>query len=317
MARRRKKGRDIHGWVVLDKPVNMTSTQAVSKVRWLFDAKKAGHAGTLDPLASGCLPIALGEATKTVPYAMDGRKVYEFSVRFGAETTTDDLEGPVTQTSDSRPSRDDILAILPDFTGVIQQVPPQFSAIKVDGERAYDIARDGETVALAAREIVVHALTLTDMPDADTATFQAECSKGTYVRALARDMGRVLGAFGHVVHLRRLLVGPFNEDAMISLEELEELRHSAPGDADVAAKLCPVETVLDDIPALAITAAEEARLKQGQSIIMRGQNAPVAEGAAYATHRGQIVALGEIKQASFQPTRVFNLAGLTAAGTLT
>src|SRR4051794_8806064 len=203
--------RDVHGWIVLDKPVGMTSTHAVSVLKRLYQAKRAGHAGTLDPLASGCLPIALGEATKTVPFVMDGRKTYRFTVRWGEERDTDDAEGRVTATSDARPSAADIDALIPRFTGTIEQVPPRFSAIKIDGERAYDLARDGEVVELAPRPVEIHRLDLVEVPDADHAVLAAECGKGTYVRAIARDMGRMLGCHGHVVALRRTGVGPFDE----------------------------------------------------------------------------------------------------------
>src|SRR6185437_11414611 len=201
--------RDVHGWVVLDKPVGMTSTHAVSIVKRLFTAKRAGHAGTLDPLASGALPIALGEATKTVPFVMDGRKLYQFTVRWGEERDTDDAEGRVTANSDARPTPEAIRALLPSFTGAIEQVPPKYSAIKIDGERAYDLARDGATVELAARTVQIDRLELTAAPDPDRAVLHAECGKGTYVRSLARDMGRALGCFGHVSALRRVAVGPF------------------------------------------------------------------------------------------------------------
>ena len=215
---RTKKGNPVHGWVVLDKPAGMTSTQAVGAIKRLFEAQKAGHAGTLDPLATGILPIALGEATKTVPFAVDGEKAYRFTVRFGAETDTDDAEGEVVRTSDALPARPAIEALLPRFTGEIMQVPPQFSAIKVDGDRAYDLARDGEEVVLEPREVMIEDLYLIDMPDAATAVFEARCGKGTYVRALARDMGRALGCFGHVIELRRTRVGSFDEAASVTLE---------------------------------------------------------------------------------------------------
>src|SRR6478609_10380272 len=217
----RPKKRDVHGWVVLDKPVGMTSTHAVSVVKRAFSAKKAGHAGTLDPLASGLLPIALGEATKTVPFVMDGRKIYQFTVRWGEERDTDDAEGRVDATSAARPSADDIRSLLPSFSGTIAQVPPRFSAIKIDGERAYDLARDGEVVELEARPVEIHRLSLVDIPDPDHALLSAECGKGTYVRALARDMGRVLGCFGHVSALRRTGVGSFREQDGVSLARLE------------------------------------------------------------------------------------------------
>ena len=199
--------RDVHGWVVLDKPVGMTSTHAVSIMKRLFSARRCGHAGTLDPLASGALPIAMGEATKTVPFVMDGRKLYRFTVRWGEERDTDDAEGRVTETSDRRPTADEIRAQLPAFTGAIQQVPPRFSAIKIEGERAYDLARDGEVVELKARPVEISRLEVVETPDADHTVLEAECGKGTYVRALARDLGRALGCFGHVSALRRVAVG--------------------------------------------------------------------------------------------------------------
>ncbi len=220
---RRKKGNPVHGWVVLDKPIGMTSTQAVGAVRRLFEAQKAGHAGTLDPLATGILPIALGEATKTVPFAVDGEKAYRFTVRFGAETDTDDAEGKVVRTSDVLPSFADIQSVLANFIGEISQVPPAFSAIKVDGNRAYDLARAGEVVVLEPRWIVVDELRLIDMPDSATAVLEADCGKGTYVRALARDMGRMLGSAAHVIALRRTRVGGFDEQTAVQLGNLQEM----------------------------------------------------------------------------------------------
>src|SRR5580704_17802038 len=215
-AKQKKQKRDVHGWVVLDKPVGMTSTHAVAVIKRLFAAKRAGHAGTLDPLASGCLPIALGEATKTVPFVVDGRKTYIFTVRWGEERDTDDAEGRVVNTSEDRPDRDAIAALLPRFTGTIEQVPPRFSAIKIEGERAYDLAREGEIVEIAPRAVTVHRLDLAETSGPDHAVLTAECGKGTYVRALARDLGRALGTFGHVCALRRSRVGPFGESEMIS-----------------------------------------------------------------------------------------------------
>jgi tRNA pseudouridine55 synthase len=308
--RRRDKGRKVDGWLVLDKPVGMTSTEAVAKVKRLFGAQKAGHAGTLDPLASGSLPIALGEATKTVGHVMDGRKVYRFTVRFGEETTTDDAEGPVAARSDVRPAEADIRAVLPEFTGKIMQVPPRFSAIKIAGERAYDLAREGEAVTLEPREIAIHRLDLVECPDADTAIFLAECGKGAYVRALARDMGRRLGTHGHVVALRRLAVGPFGEADMISLEKLQELSHKAETSDGLGAEeaLLSVATALDDIPALAMTERDAARLRRGQAVFLKGRDAPVMSGPAYAVFGGQPVALGEVDKGAFNPKRVFNLA---------
>jgi len=303
--------RDVHGWLVLDKPIGMTSTHAVARIKRLFSAKRAGHAGTLDPLATGCLPIALGEATKTVPFVMDGRKTYRFTVCWGEERDTDDAEGRVTATSDKRPDAAAIRALLPQFTGTISQVPPRFSAIKVEGERAYDIARDGHDVELQARPVEIHALTLVDQPDADHAVFEAECGKGTYVRALARDMGRVLGCCGHVSALRRTRVGPFTENTMISLEQLEALCHRAGlGEASFADALMPVATALDDIPALAVSRADAARLQRGQAVVLRGRDAPVVTGIVHVTVSGQLVALAETSRGELIPKRVFNLAGL-------
>ena len=309
----RRDKRDVHGWVVLDKPIGMTSTQAVAVLKRLFQAKRAGHAGTLDPLASGGLPIALGEATKTVPFVMDGRKRYRFTVSWGEERDTDDTEGRPVQTSEDRPSADSIRALLPRFTGVIEQIPPQYSAIKVQGERAYDLARDGETVELKPRPVEIHELTLVEHGDNGQSVFEAECGKGTYVRALARDMGRILGCFGHISALRRTLVGPFTEADMIPLEQLEALcNRAASGEGSLADALLPVETALDDIPALAVTRADAARLHRGQAVLLRGRDAPNTSGTVYVTVAGRLLALAEIGNGELIPKRVFNLNGLTA-----
>ncbi len=303
--------RDVHGWLVLDKPVGMTSTHAVSVVKRLFSAKRAGHAGTLDPLASGALPIALGEATKTVPFVMDGRKLYQFTVRWGEERDTDDAEGRVIASSDQRPSPEAVRALLPSYTGTIQQVPPRYSAIKIAGERAYDLARDGEAVELVPRPVEISRLELIATPDPDHAVLHAECGKGTYVRSLARDLGRALGCFGHVSALRRVAVGPFGEETMILLEQLEALCHrAAAGEARLADALMPVETALDDIPALAVSRADAARLQRGQAVLLRGRDAPNFRGPVYATASGQLVALAELDRGEIVPKRVFNLAGL-------
>lgn len=303
----KKQRTPVHGWLILDKPYGMTSTQAVGKVRFLFNAEKAGHGGTLDPLASGLLPIALGEATKTVSHAMDGRKIYRFTACWGEERTTDDLEGEVTVRSDKRPTAAEIESILPRFTGEIMQAPPAFSAIKVDGERAYDLARAGEAVELAERPILIEELRLVDVPDAAHATFEATCGKGTYIRSLARDMGRALGAAAHVSMLRRIAVGPFTEAHMISLENLNELSHKAPGGNAITGALLPIETVLDGIPALAIDAEQARRLKLGQPVLLRGANAPIAEDAVLVTSGGKPVGIGLIEQGTLKPKRLFNL----------
>ena len=297
MTQKRKPRAAVHGWIALDKPYGMTSTQAVGKIKYVFNAAKAGHAGTLDPLASGILPIALGEATKTVPFVQEGAKAYRFTVRWGEETSTDDAEGPVTARSDLRPSQAQIETLLPQFTGTILQRPPAFSAIKVDGERAYDLARAGEDVVLAERAIAIHALRLVACTP-DEATLEADCGKGTYVRAIARDMGRALGCYGHVIALRRTRVGPFIEAASITLEAF------LAGDPHHA--LLPVEAGLAEIPQLTIDRSAAARLRQGRSIILRGRDAPV-DGAAWAACEGVPVAQGVIKRGEFVPKRVLLL----------
>lgn len=304
---RRKKGNPVHGWLILDKPLNMTSTQAVGAVRRAFNAQKAGHAGTLDPLATGILPIALGEATKTVPYAVDGAKAYTFKVRWGAETATDDTEGNVTKTSEKRPSRAEIESILPRFVGEIMQVPPAYSAIKIDGERAYDLARDGEEVRIEARPVVVDRFSLIDQPDEDTSMFEAECGKGTYVRAMARDMGRLLECFGHVVGLRRTRVGPFEERDAVTIARIDEAAQRDDGGEALLRLLAPVEAALYDIPELIVSPSDAASLVRGQSILIRGRDAPILSGPAFATSMGRIIALGELDKGSLHPTRVFNL----------
>ncbi len=299
-APQRPKKRDVHGWVVLDKPVGMTSTHAVSVVKRAFAARKAGHAGTLDPLASGLLPIALGEATKTVPFVMDGRKAYQFTVAWGTQTNTDDTEGSVIATSDKRPDEASILALLPRFTGTILQTPPKFSAIKIAGERAYDLARDGEEVELQARPVEIDSLVIVSH-DGVTTTFEAECGKGTYVRAIARDLGLALGCLGHVAHLRRTRVGPFTVAEAASVETLRESLESA------AAALQPVKAALTLIPEIVIHRDAAARIKRGQSALLRGAGAPIELQAAYATCAGTLVATGSVENGEFVPHRVFNL----------
>lgn len=303
---RRKKGNAVHGWLVLDKPINMTSTQAVAAVRRAFNAQKAGHSGTLDPLATGILPIALGEGTKTVSFAVDGEKAYRFTVRWGTETETDDTEGGITKTSDNRPARADIETLLPRFHGEIMQTPPAYSAIKIAGERAYDLARNGETVVIEPRPVFIDSLTLVAMPDEATSVFEARCGKGTYVRALARDMGRILGCYGHVIALRRTQVGPFDESRAVPLEVL--LAAAESGDPDQVAKyLLPVESALADLPELLVSQSDAATLARGQTVLIRGRDAPVLSGPAYATSKGRLVALGELAKGALHPTRVFNL----------
>ncbi|WP_137135013.1 tRNA pseudouridine(55) synthase TruB [Rhizobium sp. FKY42] len=304
---RKPKGRAISGWLVLDKPVDFGSTEAVGKIKWLFNAQKAGHAGTLDPLASGMLPIALGDATKTVPYVMDGRKIYEFTVSWGEERTSDDLEGEVTQTSDQRPTEEEIRALLPNYTGVISQVPPQFSAIKIAGERAYDLARDGETVEIPSREVEIHRLTLL-RAERDRAFFEVECGKGTYVRSLARDFGRDLGCYGHISGLRRTFVAPFAEEAMVPLAELVALEEIEDRDERLAALdafLMETSEALSALPQIRISDDQAYRIRMGNPIILRGRDAPVDEPEAVALAGGKLVAIGEIGQGEFRPKRVF------------
>jgi tRNA pseudouridine55 synthase len=303
---------DVHGWVVLDKPIGMTSTHAVAVIKRLFSAKRAGHAGTLDPLASGSLPIALGEATKTVPFVVDSRKVYLFTVRWGEERDTDDAEGRVVNSSDRRPDAAAIRTQLPRFTGAIAQIPPRYSAVKIAGERAYDLARDGETVELAPRTVEIHRLDLIEIPDPDHAVLAAECGKGTYVRALARDLGHALGVFGHVSALRRSRVGPFSEADMISLEPLESLCHrAAAGEGHLADAMLPIETALDDIPALAVSPADAARLARGQAVLLRGRDATILRGMVQVASSNQLVAIAEVERGEIIPRRVFNLNGVT------
>ncbi|MCO6184771.1 tRNA pseudouridine(55) synthase TruB [Rhizobium sp. L1K21] len=308
MARQRKpKGRPISGWLILDKPFDYGSTEAVGKIKWLFKAQKAGHAGTLDPLASGMLPIALGDATKTVPYVMDGRKIYEFTVSWGEERATDDLEGDVTQSSDKRPTEEDIRALLPKYTGVIEQIPPQFSAIKIAGERAYDMAREGETVEIPAREVEVHRLTLLKA-EADKAHFEVECGKGTYVRSLARDMGRDLGCYGHISELRRTLVAPFGEDRLVPLEKLTALEDIEDQDERLAtldAFLIPAAEALAELPHLPVSEDQARRLRSGNPILLRGRDAPLPTPEAYATLKGDLISIGAIEEGEFRPKRVF------------
>jgi tRNA pseudouridine55 synthase len=299
---RRKKGEKVDGWVVLDKPLGMTSTQAVGRVRWLFGAQKAGHGGTLDPLATGVLPIALGEATKTVPFVMDGHKEYRFTLRFGEARSTEDGEGEVTATSDVRPTDEAIRAVLGRFTGEIEQMPPAFSALKIDGRRAYDLARAGETVELKPRTVTIDRLELLGRPDADHADFVVACGKGTYIRSLGRDLALALGTVGHLSALRRTAAGPFRETAAISLPKLEALGHIPA----LFGALAPVATALDDIPALAMTEAQADRLRQGQPVLLT-RDAPPSGTLRRAESGSKLIALVRSDGAALQPVRVFNL----------
>jgi tRNA pseudouridine55 synthase len=306
MNKPRIERREVHGWIALDKAVGQTSTDAVAALKRIFRAKKAGHAGTLDPLASGILPIAFGEATKTVPFVMDGEKAYRFTVRWGIETDSDDSDGSPIEHADARPARETILAALPEFTGTIEQTPPKYSAIKIGGERAYDLARQGEVVELASRPVEIRKLNLIEIPDADHAVFEAECGKGTYVRAIARDLGRKLGCFGHVSALRRVRVGPFSEENSAALQSLAALR-DAEGEEALQTCLLPVEIGLAALPALSVSRADAQRLALGQAVIMRGRDAPIMEGMVSVSAQGALIALGQIEQGALKPKRLFHL----------
>ena len=296
----RRKGRDISGWLVVDKPAGLTSNAVVNKVRWAFDAKKAGHAGTLDPDATGVLAIALGEATKTVPFITDALKAYVFTIRFGQATNTDDAEGEVTSTSDLRPNDDQITAALGAFIGDIEQVPPQFSAVKIDGERAYKRARDGEEMELAARPLYVDDLKLLNRPDADHAELELICGKGGYVRSIARDLGQALGCLGHVSHLRRIWSGPFDASDGVTLDQIEEMAKSP----DLDAYLRPLEQGLTDLPELRCTAEAAARLRNGNPGMVLTSDAEYGD-EAWASHDGKAVAVGIYKSGELHPSRVF------------
>ncbi|MBX3525213.1 MAG: tRNA pseudouridine(55) synthase TruB [Rhodoblastus sp.] len=300
MSKPRSNRVAVDGWVILDKPVGMTSTHAVSRLKRIFNAKKAGHAGTLDPLASGILPVAFGEATKTVPFVQDGEKAYRFTVRWGIETDSDDSDGKPVETSDMRPGVDQVVQALPNFIGTILQRPPAFSAIKIAGERAYDLARDGEIVEIEPRPVTINSLELVDSTE-DTATLEAQCGKGTYVRAIARDLGRMLGCFGHVIALRRTRVGPFTEADVTTFEELEASAEAA------AQNMRAVEAGLSELPCIVVDRNSAARLRRGQSILLRGRDAPAEGEKVYAACDGEPVAFGAVTAGELVPARVFNL----------
>lgn len=309
MGNRRKKGRPISGWLILDKSFDMGSTQAVGKVKWLLQAQKAGHAGTLDPLATGVLPIALGEATKTVPFIMDAQKTYRFTAKWGASTTTDDGEGDIIATSDHRPAPDEIEAVLGRFIGEIEQAPPQFSAVKINGERAYDIARDGGRVEIAARTITIHDLRIVAAPSADETVFEAVTGKGAYVRALVRDIAKTLGTEGHVSALRRTAVGPFRAEDAISVEDLEAIETPQARDAS----LQPIAFALSGLPQAAIDGPQADKLRRGQAAViappvakgLRGERAGVIENVLAVLHE-DAVAICTLDGLKLQPGRVFN-----------
>jgi|TARA_R110000850_G_scaffold91349_4_gene194020 tRNA pseudouridine55 synthase len=300
MARKRK-GRDISGWLVVDKPAGPTSTTVVNKVRWALNANKAGHAGTLDPDATGVLAIALGEATKTVPYITDALKAYEFTVRLGISTNTDDAEGEVLETSDLRPDDAAIKAALAGFIGDIQQVPPQFSAVKIDGQRAYKLAREGESMELAARPLWVESLLLTDRPDADHVTLEMVCGKGGYVRSIARDLGQALGCLGHVRDLRRVWSGPFDAKDGLTMDQIEAMARTDALDAH----LLPLEQGLQDLPEVKATAEGAARLRNGNPGMVITSTVEYGD-EAWASYEGRAVAVGRYKAGELHPSRVFN-----------
>ncbi len=298
----RRKGRDISGWLVVDKPAGVTSTAVVNKVRWALDARKAGHAGTLDPAATGVLAVALGEATKTVPYITDALKCYCFAVRLGTATNTDDAEGEVIATSAARPSDEDIRAALAAFRGEIVQVPPQFSAVKVEGERAYALARAGEEMELAARPLWVESLEMVARPDADTVELEMVCGKGGYVRSVARDLGQALGCLGHVLRLRREWSGPFDAADGVTFGTIEAEAKTAA----LAARLLPLEAGLSDLPELKVSAEGAARLKNGNPGTVLASDLDWGE-EAWASFQGRAVAVGVYRSGELHPSRVFNL----------
>ena len=308
---RRKRGLVVNGWVCLDKPCGLGSTDAVSRVRRLFDAQKAGHAGTLDPLASGILPIALGEATKTVPHLMEAEKVYRFTINWGVSTDSVDREGEIIGRSDVRPPVEAVRAALPAFVGEIDQTPPRFSAIKVDGQRAYDLAREGADFELESRRVTIHSADVTDAPDADHIELTIRTGKGVYVRALARDLAAMLGAEGHVSALRRERVGPFSIENAVTLDFLTDLVHR-----DAALEgLLPVATALDDIPELAVTEQDAFSLRQGRPIVLLPRQVETLKSRlrdgsrTVSAFQGQtLVALGQLRAGRLEPDRVFNLS---------
>jgi tRNA pseudouridine55 synthase len=300
---RRKKGREVHGWLVVDKPAGMTSTSVVNKVRWALNAQKAGHAGTLDPEATGVLAVALGEATKTVPYITDALKSYRFSVRLGQSTNTDDAEGEVISESDTRPTDAEIEAALPQFVGDIMQVPPKFSAVKIDGERAYKLARADEDFEIAARPLYVDELTLIERPDADHVILEMVCGKGGYVRAIARDLGEVLGCFGHVQWLRRNWSGPWDADDGITVETIDKLAKTEELDAYVR----PVEEGLSDLEEVRCTPEGAARLKNGNPGMVYPADGVEYGDEVWASFEGKPLAVGRYMGGELHPSRVFNL----------
>ncbi|WP_208440253.1 tRNA pseudouridine(55) synthase TruB [Bartonella raoultii] len=318
VRQRKKKGRSVSGWVIFDKPKGMGSTEAVSQIKWLFHAQKAGHAGTLDPLASGLLPIALGEATKTVPYVMQGSKTYRFHIAWGEERATDDLEGEVTKTSLKRPTPEEIRALLPQYTGVILQTPPQFSAIKISGNRAYDLAREGEIVEIPPRQVEIETFKLIETPTSERAIFEITCGKGTYVRSLARDMGRDLGCYGHIADLRRIAVAPFCEDDLITWDMLKaaELDKNTLNENDTStqkkfstldALLIETGAALDCLPHYSLNEAQTQRVMRGAPIPLYNHNASLDEDEVCVFYKEQLLAIGILDKSLFKPKRIFTI----------
>ncbi|EJF80818.1 tRNA pseudouridine synthase B [Bartonella sp. DB5-6] len=319
MARqRKKKGRSVSGWIIFDKPKGMRSTEAVSQIKWLFHAQKAGHAGTLDPLASGLLPIALGEATKTVPYVMQGTKTYRFHIVWGEERSTDDLEGEVTKTSLKRPTREEILALLPQYTGVILQTPPQFSAIKIAGNRAYDLARDGEVVEIPPRQVEIKTFKLIETSTNERSIFEITCGKGTYVRSLARDMGRDLGCYGYIADLRRIAVAPFCENDLITWDELKAATldknvtngHGAHPKRDFSTLdtlLIKTGAALDCLSHCILNEIQAQRVMMGNPVSLCDNNASINEEEICVIYKGQLLAIGTLDKSLFKPKRIFTI----------
>ncbi|ENN95262.1 tRNA pseudouridine(55) synthase TruB [Bartonella vinsonii] len=319
MARQHKrKGRSVSGWVIFDKPKGMRSTEAVSQIKWLFHAQKAGHAGTLDPLASGLLPIALGEATKTVPYVMQGTKTYRFQIAWGEERSTDDLEGEITKTSLKRPTQEEILALLPQYTGVILQTPPQFSAIKISGNRAYDLAREGEIVDIPPRQVEIETFKLIENPSKDCSLFEITCGKGTYVRSLARDMGRDLGCYGYIANLRRIAVVPFGENDLITWDELKAvaLDKNATNENDTSSKrnfltldalLIETGAVLDCLSHYTLSETQAQRIMMGIPIPLCNHEVSLDEDEVCVIYKGQLLAIGSLDKSLFKPKRIFTI----------
>ena len=305
MSRKRRKA-TVHGWIALDKPLGLSSNAALGRLKRLFDCPKAGHAGTLDPLATGMLPVAFGEATKTVPFIVDGSKTYRFEAVWGVRTSTDDLEGEAVGTSEKRPALSEIDATLPAFIGTIRQVPPQYSAIKIGGERAYKLARSGEDVEMPSREVEIHDLRRIDDGDdrlVERTTFDCDCGKGTYIRAIARDLGEAMGCHAHVGMLRRLRVGPFHEAAMVTFEEIEAAAEKGP--QALASLVQPLESALTDMPRVEVGFDDAATLRRGQPILLRGRDAPVVHGPVCVMCDGVAVALAEGAGGQIHPRRVF------------